>query len=151
MRCLDGITDSMDMSLSKPEELVMDRETWHVQSIGLQRVRLDSDWTELTGPDAMIFVYWMLNFKPAFALSSFTFIMRLFSSALLSAIRVMSSAYLRLLIWKIPNKNYIWGEKLILELNNHRFRFFPRLDDSPSVLYFSFHHLWPSVHQNHYD
>ena len=41
----------------------------------------------------------MLSFKPAFALSSFTFIKRFFSSFLLSAIRVVSSAYLRLLIF----------------------------------------------------
>ena len=37
------------------------------------------------GPDAMILVFWMLSFKPAFSLSSFTFIKRLFSSSLLSA------------------------------------------------------------------
>ena len=48
--------------------------------------------------DAMILVFWMLGFKPGFSLSSFTFIKRLFSSSSLSAIRVMSSAYLRLLI-----------------------------------------------------
>ena len=41
----------------------------------------------------------MLNFKPAFSLSSFTFIKQLFSFSLLSAIRVVSSAYLRLLIF----------------------------------------------------
>ena len=42
---------------------------------------------------------WMLSFKPAFSFSSFTFIKRLFSSSSLSAIRVVSSAYLRLLIF----------------------------------------------------
>ena len=40
-----------------------------------------------------------MNFKPAFSLSSLTFIERFFSSSSLSAIRVVSSAYLRLLIF----------------------------------------------------
>ena len=53
---------------------------------------------EVMGPDSMIFVFWMLSFKPSFSLSSFTFIKRLFSSSL-SAIKVVSSAYLRLLIF----------------------------------------------------
>ena len=53
---------------------------------------------EVVGPDAMIFVFWMLSFKPAYSLSSFAFIKSLFSSSSLSALRVVSSAYLRLLI-----------------------------------------------------
>ena len=53
---------------------------------------------EVMGTDAMIFVFWMLSFKPIFSLSSYTFIKRLFSSSL-SAIRVLSSAYLRILIF----------------------------------------------------
>ena len=54
-------------------------------------------WSD--GPDAMIFVFRMLSFKTTFSLSSFTFIKRLFSYSLLSAIRVVLSAYLMLLIF----------------------------------------------------
>ena len=43
--------------------------------------------------------FWMLSFKPTFSLSSFTFIKRFFSSSSLSAIRVVLSAYMRLLIF----------------------------------------------------
>ena len=53
---------------------------------------------KVMGLDAMIIVFWMLSFKPALSLSSFTLIKRLFSYCLLSAIRVVSSAYLRILI-----------------------------------------------------
>ena len=54
---------------------------------------------EVMQPDAIIFVFWMLSFKATFSLSSFTFIKRLFSSSSQSAIRVVPSAYLRLLIF----------------------------------------------------
>ena len=51
------------------------------------------------GQDAMILTVLTLSFKPAFSLSCFTFIRRLFSSSSLSAIRVVTPAYLRLLIF----------------------------------------------------
>ena len=52
---------------------------------------------EVMGQYAMILVFWMLSFRPAFSPSSFIFIKRLFSSSSLSAIRVVLTAYLRLL------------------------------------------------------
>ena len=75
---------------------------------GLQHTRIQSVTVsivspsichEVMEPDAMIFIFWMLNFKSAFSLSSFTFIKSLFNSSLLSIIRVVIPAYLSLLIF----------------------------------------------------
>ena len=61
---------------------------------------------EVMEPDAMILVFWMLSFKPALSLSSFTFIKRL--SCWFSTISVVSCTYLRLLIFLLAILILAW-------------------------------------------
>ena len=145
MRWLDGIIDSMDVSLSKVWDTVKDRKAWCATVHGIVKNQTPlSNWItkvchsfpskeqvsfnfmaaitvsnnfgtqeykichcfhfstsichEVMVLDAMILVLWMLSFKPAFSLSFFTLIKRLFSSSSLSALRMVSSISLRLLI-----------------------------------------------------
>ena len=67
------------------------------------------------GSDAMFLVFWMLNFKPTFSPSSFTFIKRLFNSSLLSARRVVLSVYLRFryFSWQSWFQLMFYPEKLL--------------------------------------
>jgi len=82
--------------LQSPSVVIL--EPKKIKSITLSIVS-SSICHKMMGLDAMILIFYMLSFKPAFSFSSFTFIKKLFSSSSLSAIRVVSSAYLRLLIF----------------------------------------------------
>ena len=86
--------------LQSPSAVIL--EPLEIKSITIPTV-FPSICHEMMGPDAMILVLWMLSFKPSFSLSSFIFIRRLFDSSLLSAIRVVSSEYLRLLIFLLAS------------------------------------------------
>ena len=77
--------------LQSPSAMIL--EPKKIKSITISTVST-SIYCEVMGPDAIILVFWMLSFKPTFSLFFFVFIKSLFSSSLLSAIRVVLSAYL---------------------------------------------------------
>ena len=82
--------------LQSPSAVILEPKKINSVTVAIVSPSICHDVTVL---DAMILVFWMLSFKPAFSLSSFTFIKRLFCSSSLSVIRLVSSAYLRLLIF----------------------------------------------------
>ena len=72
MRWLDGITDLMEVSLSRLRELVMDREAWHaaIHGVTKSRTRL-SDWTELKPYLGLVICNNLIVFPPFLSLCSF--------------------------------------------------------------------------------
>ena len=86
--------------LQSPSAVILEPEK--IKSVTVSIVS-QSICHEVMGLDAMMFVFLMLSFKPAFSLSFFTLIKRFFSYSLLSVIRVVLSAHLRLLIFLLAS------------------------------------------------
>ena len=82
--------------LQSPSAMILDPKK--IKSLTVSIVS-PSIWHKVMELDAMILVFCMLNFKQTFLFYSFTFNKWIISSSLLSAIKVVSSAYLRLLIF----------------------------------------------------
>jgi len=105
MRWLDGITDSMDMSLSELRELVIDREAWHatIHGVAKNRTRL-SDWTELNWTG--LHSYLAIQF-PAMALLEIWQVLFIYKASLVAQMAKYLPAMWEAWVWSLGQEDLL--------------------------------------------